>query len=151
MNILNGRTRIPLWVNLMQIVLVVIMLTQVYENWFDHDALVAAGIETQGVPNLNFIYEMGSRLLTMVAAAVFVLITQNPRQYLVVLIMNVVREAQEGIIDPLWPVADAPATPLVDFLVHVVIVAVELAALIVVWRIARREDAAVDAAPEAVI
>ncbi len=137
----NLSQKIPRWVNVMQAVLVVIMVVQVVEYFFNHDALVAAGItNVEGDANLNFIYEMGARLGVMVIASVYVMITQDPKQYLVVLIMNVAREAQEGIIDPLWPVADAPAPPLVDFLIHVVIVAIEVAALVAVYRIVKGAD-----------
>ncbi|MGI9612277.1 MAG: hypothetical protein ACR2QO_05165 [Acidimicrobiales bacterium] len=133
------KRRIPLWVNIMQAVLVLIMVVQAYELFFNHDALVAAGWETEGDPALNLIYEMGARLVAMIVASIFVMITQNPKQYLVVLIMNVVRESLEGVIDPLFPVADASAPPLADFLIHVLIVAIEIAALVTVARIARRE------------
>ena len=131
--------RIPIWVNIMQGVLIMIMVVQVYEHFFDHSAITAAGWETEGDPALNLIYEMGARLAVMVVASVFVMITQNPAQYLVVLIMNVVRESLEGVIDPLYPVADAPASPMTDFLIHVVIVVIEVAALITVARIVKRE------------
>ena len=136
----EGTTRrIPLWVNIMQGVLVLIMVAQVYEHFFNHSALTAAGWETEGDPALNLVYEMGARLAVMVVASVFVMITQNPAQYLVVLIMNVLRESLEGVIDPLYPVADAPASPMADFLIHVVIVAIEVTALIAVARIVKAE------------
>ena len=138
------KTQIPLWVNLMQAVLILIMAVQVIEYFFDHDGLVAAGITVEGDGNLNLIYEMGSRLGVMVIISVFVMITQNPTQYVVVLIMNVFREGGETIVDPLWPVADAQASQLVDFLIHVVIVAIEIAALVTVWRIARRNDEVIE-------
>ena len=38
----------------------------------------------------------------MIAASVFVLITQNPHQYLVVLFMSIFREGQETIIREAW-------------------------------------------------
>lgn len=133
----RAKSQIPLWVNVMQAILIVIMAVQVFEHFLDHDALVAAGIAVDGDPQLNLIYEMGARLLVMVVASVFVMITQDPRQYLVVLIMNVFRESMEGIIDPLYPVADAPASPTVDFWIHVVIVIIEVAALVTVARIVR--------------
>lgn len=131
----------------MQAVLILIMVQQVFENFFDHDALVSAGFTVDGDPSLNLIYEMGSRLLVMVIISIFVMVTQNPKQYLVVLIMNVAREGMEMFIDPLYPVADAPATPLVDFLIHVVIVAIEIAALVTVWKIVKKDGAAVAASP----
>lgn len=136
----QSKSRIPLWVNIMQAELILIMAVQVYELFFNHDALTAAGWETAGDPALNLVYEMGARLTAMIVISVFVMITQNPRQYLVLLIMNVVRESLEGIIDPLYPVADASATPLVDFFIHVVIVTIEIAALVAVAKISRRED-----------
>ncbi len=132
-------SQIPLWVNIMQAILILIMAVQVVEYFFGHDGLVAAGIQVQGDPSLNLIYEMGARLGVMVVASVFVMITQDPRQYLVVLIMNVFREGQEMIIDPLYPVADAPASPTVDFFIHVVIVVIEIAALLAVLKITRQE------------
>lgn len=125
----------------MQAILILIMVVQVFEYFFGHDGLVAAGIQVQGDPSLNLIYEMGARLGVIAVASVFVMITQDPRQYLVVLIMNVFREGQEMIIDPLFPVADAPAPPIVDFFIHVVIVAIEIAALLTVLKIARQESA----------
>lgn len=139
----RSKSPIPLWVNIMQAVLILIMAVQVFENYFDHDALVSAGFQVEGDPSLNLVYEMGARLAVMVVASVFVMITQDARQYLVVLIMNVVREAQEGVIDPLWPVADAPASPMVDFLIHVVIVVIEIAALVTVYKITKRDTEAV--------
>lgn len=130
-------SRIPIWVNIVQIILTLIMLAQVYMYFFNHQALIATGISVEGAPMLNLIYEMGARTLTMAVAAIFVLITQNPTQYLVVLFMNIVREGQEMIIDPLFPVANAPATPTVDFWIHVVIVIIEVLAFIAVFRIAK--------------
>ena len=78
----------------------------------------------------------------MIAASVFVLVTQNPAQYTVVMLMSAVREAQEGFIDPLYPMADSGISPVVDFLVHVVIVAAEVAALITVYRLSKTQNTA---------
>ena len=135
----NLNTRIPIWVNIVQIILTLIMLTQVYMYFFDHQTMEATGIQVDSVPMLNLVYEMGARTLTMAAGAIFVLITQNPKQFLVVLFMNIVREGQEMIIDPLFPVANAPAGPAVDFWIHVVIVAIEILAFIAVFKIIRSE------------
>lgn len=138
-------SQIPLWVNIMQGILILIMLVQVVEYFFGHGGLEAAGLGVAGDPQLNLIYEMGSRLFVIAIASIFVMITQNPLQYLVVLIMNVFREGMEMIIDPLWPVADAPATPIVDFGIHVVIVVIEIAALLAVLKVIKQQDNAVAA------
>jgi len=84
---------------------------------------------------------MGARTLVMALASIYVLITQNPKQYLVVLLMNILREGQETIIDPLYPILNAPASPTADFWIHVVIVAIEILAFVVVYRIAKRQNA----------
>jgi len=135
-------TKIPIWVNIVQIILILIMLAQVVMYFFNPQAMADSGTPVDSVPMQNLIYEMGARTLTMAVGAIFVLITQNPKQFLVVLLMNIVREGLETIIDPLFPLANATTTPTVDFWIHVVIVAVEIAAFIAVLRIVRQEDKA---------
>ena len=93
---------IPIWVNVLQVLLTLIMLGQVYMYFFDHDLLSATGVVIYGTPDLNLVYEMGGRTLTMAAASIFVLIMQDTRQFLVVLFMNILREGVETIIDPLF-------------------------------------------------
>ena len=110
------------------------MLGQVYMYFFNHDLLAATGVTVNGTPDLNLVYEMGGRTLTMAAASIFVMITQNARQFLVVLFMNILREGTETIIDPLFPIANAPASPAMDFGMHVVVVAIEILACIMVWK-----------------
>ncbi len=133
---------IPLWINLLLVVLILFMAVQVYWNYFDNQVLLDSGITIQGEPDQNVIYTTAGRLVAMIAASVLVLVTQNPAQYVVVMFMSAIREAQEGFIDPLYPMADAPISPIVDFLVHVLIVAAEVAALVVVYRLARQQDTA---------
>ena len=43
------------------------------------------------------------------------------------------------IIDPLFPLANADATSAADFGIHLVIVAIETLAFVVVFKIARQE------------
>ena len=134
-------SRIPIWVNIFLILIVLLMILQVYWFYFDHQALLDQGITIQGVPDLNIMYTTAGRLVAMIAASIFVLITQNPNQYLVVWFMSILREGQEMFIDPLFPYANAPAPPIADFGMHVVIVALEIAAFVVVYRIARQDNA----------
>ena len=130
--------KIPLWINIMQAVLIIIMLSQVYMYFFNHQMMAATGVAVEGTPTLNLIYEMGARTFVMVIASIYVMVKQDPKQYLVILLMNIVREGQEMIIDPLFPILNAPATPMVDFLIHVVIVAIEIWAFITVLKISRQ-------------
>lgn len=102
--------------------------------------MLGSGISVDSVPMLNLVYEMGARLWVIALASVFVIYTQDVKQYLVVLLMNILREWQETIIDPLYPVLNAPASPTVDFLIHVVIVAIEVIAFIVVYKISKQKS-----------
>ena len=134
----NNKTKIPLWVNIMQGILILIMLGQVYMYFFNHEMMLDSGIQVGGNPMLNLVYEMGARTLVMAIASIYVMITQNPKQFLVVLLMNIIREGQEMIIDPLYPVLNAPASPIADFWIHVVIVVIEILAFVAVYKIAKK-------------
>ena len=129
---------IPNWVNVLLVLLVAFMAIQVYWNYFDHQVLLDSGITIEGEPDQNVLFTTAGRLLAMIGVSLLVLYTQNAAQYVVVMLMSVLREGQEMFIDPLYPMADAPASPIVDFLIHVVVVSAEIAALIVVARLARR-------------
>ncbi len=134
--------KIPIWVNAVQVVLTLIMLQQMYMFYFDHPSVAASGIIVEGVPNLNLLYEFAGRTGVMAIASIFALITQNPRYFLVVLLMNLFREGQETIIDPLFPLQNAPMSPTGDLVVHLVILAIELWAFITVFRIVKKIDKA---------
>ncbi len=137
---------IPIWVNAFLVVVVVLMAVQVLWNYFDHDYLLDAGITIEGDPDKNVLYTTAGRLVAMIGASIFVLITQNPAQHAVVWFMGILRESQEMFIDPLFPYANSPAEPIVDFGIHVVIVALEIAAFVTVSRIARESKKTVESA-----
>ncbi len=132
---------IPIWVNIVLVILVLFMSFQVVQFYFGHEMLAESGITIDGTPNKNILYTTAGRLVAMIGASIFVLVTQNPNQYLVVMFMSILREGQAMFIVPLFPYANAPAPPIVDFGVHVVIVALEIAAFIVVFRLARQDNA----------
>ena len=131
---------IPIWVNVFLVFLVLFMTVQVFWNYFNHQYLVDAGITIEGDPDKNVLYTTAGRLVAMIGASIFVLITQNPAQHAVVWFMSILREGQEMFIDPLFPYANNPAAPIVDFGMHVVIVALEIAAFVAVYRLWRQES-----------
>ena len=131
-------SQIAIWINVMQVLLTLIMLQQVYMFIFDHNAVISSGITSSGIPDLNLFYEFAARTAVMAIISILVIITQNPQHFLLVLFMNVLREGFETIIDPLYPLANAPMSPTGDFIAHVVIVAIEIFALITLYRITRK-------------
>ncbi len=131
---------IPIWVNAFLVVIVLLMAVQVLWNYFDHGYLLDAGITIEGDPDKNVLYTTAGRLVAMIGASIFVLVTQNPAQHAVVWFMGILRESQEMFIDPLFPYANSPAAPIADFGVHVVIVALEIAAFVTVYRLWKQES-----------
>lgn len=134
-------SQIPNWINIFMMVIILFMTVQVYWFYFNHQTLLDAGITIHGVPDLNIIYTTAGRLVAMIAVTIFVLITQNPNQYLIVLFMSILREGQETFIDPLFPYANA-GPPIVDFGMHIIIVALQIWAFVIVYRIARQDNKA---------
>ena len=135
------KVKIPIWISVLQVILTLIMFQQVYQFTLDHQAVAQSGITIEGTPNLNLLFEFAGRTATMAVASLLVIILQNPRYFLVVLFMNLVREGLETIIDPLYPLANAPMTPVNDFIAHLVIVALELWAFVVLYKIVKKMDA----------
>ncbi|MBO6537475.1 MAG: hypothetical protein JJ966_14735 [Balneolaceae bacterium] len=82
---------IPIWINILMMMLILFMVPQVYMFYFDHQMLLDSGITIDGAPDLNIIYTTAGRLVAMIAATVFVLVTQNPNQFLVVLTLSIFR------------------------------------------------------------
>ena len=54
--------------------------------------------------------------------------------------MNLFREGQETIIDPLFLLENSPMSPTGDLIAHIVIIAIELLAFITVFKIVRKMD-----------
>ena len=133
------KSPIPIWINILLIVLIAFMAIQGYLFYFNDQFLLDAGITIDGSPNLNIIYTTAGRLVAMTAAFVFVLYTQNPHQYLVVLLLSIFKDAQQAFIDPLFPYSNA-APAVVDFGMHFVIVALEIWAFITVYKITRQKN-----------
>ncbi len=134
--------RIPRWITVVQGVLVLIMLSQVYLFFVDHEAVRASGITIETVADHNLAYEFGARTLTMALVSIAVMVWQRVEPFLALFLMNVLREGQETIIDPLYPLANAPVSPVWDIVTHLVIVGIEVWAFIRLYQIMQRQRTA---------
>jgi len=133
-------SKIPRWITVLQVLLTLIMLQQTFIFAFDHQSVLASGITLSGIADLNLSYEFASRTFVMAIISLFAIITQNPHYFLVVLLTNILREGFETIIDPLFPLINAPMSPTGDFILHVIIVLIELWAFITVFKIIRNKS-----------
>lgn len=132
---------IPAWVNVFMLLILFFMSLQVYWFYFDHSFLAEAGISLQSSADYNIIYTTAGRLLAMIVITLIAMATQSAQQYMLVLIMSIFREGQETVIDPLFPYLNSPASPMADLITHLVIVALEVTALIVIYRRTRQMKA----------
>ena len=124
------RSTIPMWINILQILLTLILLQQTYQFYFNLDAVLASGIEITGVPDKNLVYEFAGRTGTMAIISILIMLSQDVKLFIIMFIMNVLREGQETIIDPLYPLINAPVSPITDLILHLVIVSIEIIALL---------------------
>ena len=130
---------IPTWINILQSLLILILIQQTFQFYFDIDSVKASGIITEGVPNQNLIYEFAGRTGTMAIVSILIFLSQDVKLFIIMFVMNILREGQETIIDPLFPLANTPASPTVDFILHVIIVAIELGGLVRLIRIYKQK------------
>tara|TARA_Y100000591_G_scaffold8101_1_gene6405 strand:+ start:780 stop:1202 length:423 start_codon:yes stop_codon:yes gene_type:complete len=135
-------SKIPRWITFLQLLLTLIMVQQAFLFTFDHQSVLASGITLSGIPDLNLFYEFASRTFVMAIISLFAIITQNPHYFLVVLLTNILREGFETIIDPLFPLANAPMSPTGDFILYVVIVLIEIWAFVTILKIVRKLEKA---------
>lgn len=105
------KTKIPLWINIIQGILILIMLSQVYLFYVDHTAVLASGITIQSVSDYNLVYEFAGRTATMAIVSICIMFSQDVKLFIAMFLMNLLREIQETIIDPLFPLANAPVSP----------------------------------------
>ena len=131
------KIKIPLWINIVQCLLILILLQQTYLFYFNHEAVSASGVKIDGVPDLNLIYEFAGRTATMAIVSIIIMFSQNLRLFMVMFLMNLVREIQELFIDPLFPLTNAPLSPTGDLVAHIVIVVIELIAFIKLYKISK--------------
>ena len=121
---------IPNWINVLQILLTLILLQQTYQFYFDLDAVLESGIKISSIPDKNLIYEFAGRTGTMAIISILIMFSQDVKLFIIMFIMNVFREGQETIIDPLYPLINAPVSPTIDLILHLIIVSIEIIALL---------------------
>ncbi len=136
-NNVRSTPKIPTWISIVQGVLILIMLSQVYLFAMDHDAVRASGITLETVADSNLAYEFAGRTATMALVSLAIMFSKRVELYLAMFGMNVLREGLETIIDPMFPLANAPGSPMWDLIMHLIIVAIEVAAFVKLYRLAK--------------
>ena len=75
----------------------------------------------------------------MAIVSILILLSQDIKLFIIMFVMNVFRERQETIIDPMYPLLNASVTPTIDLVIHIIIVAIEIGALVKLIKIYKSE------------
>ena len=110
--------------------LTLIVIQQTFQFYFDLDAVLASGIEVTSIPDKNLVFEFAGRTGTMAIISILIMLSQDVKLFIIMFVMNIFREGQETIIDPLYPLANTYVSPTTDLILHIIIVSIEVIALL---------------------
>ena len=93
------KTKIPLWINILQVVILAILSFQTYACYFN-PSLLYPGFTVDEV-TAKMIYVLAGRNAVMMVISIIALVRQNPRFYSFAFLMHSLRELQDMFIAPL--------------------------------------------------
>ncbi|MBI3241260.1 MAG: hypothetical protein HYZ49_03095 [Chloroflexi bacterium] len=111
------KTKIPIWINILQVVILAILSFQTYACYFNPN-LIYPGI-TIDATSAKMIYVLAGRNAVMMVISILALVKQNPRFYSFAFLMHSLRELQDMFIVPLTGEPGVPA--IANFLVFLII------------------------------
>jgi len=92
------QTNIPLWINLLQIVILIILSRQAFNCYFSSEKIYP---EITGTPARKVVYVLAGRNTVMVVISLLALVWQNPAFLCFAFLMHGLRESQDMFIIPL--------------------------------------------------
>ena len=93
------KTKISLWINILQVVILVILSFQTYACYFN-PKLIYPTFEYDATTT-QMIYTLAGRDAVMMVISIIALVRQNPRFYSFAFLMHSLRELQDMFIAPL--------------------------------------------------
>ncbi|MBI5053513.1 MAG: hypothetical protein HZB52_09630 [Chloroflexi bacterium] len=114
------KTKIPVWINILQVLILAILTFQTYACYFN-PSLLYPGFTVDEV-TAKTIYVLAGRNAVMMVISILALVKQNPRFYSFAFLMHSLRELQDMFITPLTgePGTQAIAIFFVFLLVFVI-------------------------------
>lgn len=93
------KTKIPIWINILQVVILAILSFQTYACYFNPELAYPGAVTNHA--SAQVLYVLGGRNAVMTVISLLVLIRQNPRFYSFAFLMHSLRELQDMFIVPL--------------------------------------------------
>ncbi|HBI01440.1 MAG TPA: hypothetical protein DDY18_07430 [Flavobacterium sp.] len=127
-----GKNKIPIWIYLFQGLLCLILAQQAFSYYqFDYWGEIATTNSEK-----RELLELAGRTLAMFLIGVIVMISRNPHYFVVLFILNIVRETNETFVDTIY---ETDKSPIVNVVVHLVVIALEVWALIKAYKVSKAQ------------
>ena len=127
------KNKIPLWIYLLQGLLCLILAQQAFSYYqFDYWGEIASTDSEK-----RQLLELAGRTLAMLIVGVIVMISRNPHYFVVLFILNIVRETNETFVDTIY---ETDKSPIVNILVHLVIISLEVWALVKAYKVSKSQS-----------
>lgn len=107
------KTKIPVWINILQVLILAILTFQTYACYFNPQ-LLYTGFTVDSV-TAKMIYVLAGRNAVMMVISIIALIKQDPRFYSFAFLMHSLRELQDMFIVPMT------GEPLAIFFVFLIV------------------------------
>ena len=134
------KSKIPLWINVLQVVIILILSFQTFACYFKPEMLYP-GIRLDGIVDQQAMYVLAGRNAMMAIVAIVVLFSQDPKFYIVAFLMNFLRELQDMFIVAMNSPADSPIPPVANFFIFLLVFVVpEFIALQRLRKISKQMD-----------
>ncbi len=111
------KTKIPLWINILQVIILAILAFQTYACYINPE-IFYPGVATNDISH-QVLYVLGGRNALMAIISLVALIRQNPRFYSFAFIIHSLRELQDMFIIPLT--SEPGAGAIINFFVFLII------------------------------
>ena len=127
------KNKIPVWIYLLQGLLCLILAQQAFSYYqFDYWGEIASTDSEK-----RQLLELAGRTLAMLIVGVIVMISRNPHYFVVLFILNIVRETNETFVDTIY---ETDKSPIVNILVHLVIISLEVWALVKAYKVSKSQS-----------
>lgn len=93
------KTNIPLWINILQVIILAILAFQTYACYFNPELIYPGAVTNDA--SAQAIYVLAGRNALMAAISLLALVRQKPRFYSFAFLMHSLRELQDMFINPL--------------------------------------------------
>ena len=126
------KNKIPLWIYLFQGLLCLILAQQAFSYYqFDYWGEIAVSDSEK-----RELLELAGRTLAMLIVGIFVMISRNPHYFVVLFVLNIIRETNETFVDTIY---ETDKSPLVNILVHLVVITLEVWALVKAYKVSKAQ------------